>query len=206
MIKAVCLIISLHTMIYSVNAQNTTRYEWQQRFELQSIQGDFTMFLLDWGKAAITVSLTGAADLDFSFISQSDSRTSIGVRLGITRFDWPDLDREEKYVNSDGYSAIDYDLLARYTYLTSYFRYDLLAGLSVRDGKYYEGRFIDGELIVNALQVSPGLKLGGEMMLMLLKPVLALRLKGSMFFFGYKPIEAGAIGLGLVLGWQRDPD
>lgn len=200
----VYFIVSLFTMLYCVDAQNTSRHEWRKTFEVLSLQGDMSLFMLNFEKAAITVSERIAFDVDIFRLIRTNGQASLGLHAGYGRVDWPDLDREEKYVNNYGYTAIDYDLLCRYTYLTRYFRYDLLTGLCVRNGEYYEGRMIDGEYVENAVQVSPGLKIGGEITLLLIKPVLALRLKGSMFLFGYKPIEAGAIGLGLVLGWQRD--
>jgi hypothetical protein len=160
---------------------------------------------LNYEKGAVTPSLSIAADVDFMNCRHLGNASSLlGCQIGITHFEWPAITEREKNVSSHGYSGSDYDFLARYTYAYGSLRTDVLAGLTIRDGDYYVGNNVDGEYKVRELRVSPGLKLGGAVTLMLIRPVLALRFKASCFFGGYKPIEGGAFGLGLVLGWQRE--
>ncbi|MBE0644273.1 MAG: hypothetical protein IH600_09350 [Bacteroidetes bacterium] len=201
------ILLLLVTGTPKLAAQDTPGTGWQQQLSLLSVQGDFVFAFLNYEKGAITPSLSVAADIDFMNYGHSGKASSLlGGRVGYTGFLWPDIEESEKYVNSHGYRANDYDFLARYTYLSGALRTDILAGLTIRDGRYWID-YVDRGLESNKsreLRLSPGLKLGGALTIMLIKPVLALRFKASCFFGGYYPIEGGAFGLALVLGWQRE--
>ena len=188
-------------------AQDSSQVRRAENISLLAIQVELGFFMPDPQEGPLVTSYSFSQDLDFSVTREAASRQSrLGLQFGITRFEWPDMDAKPKDRLREGYSGVDYDLLGRYTYLMSLFRYDVLAGLTVRDGSYYGNHFDDDLTVPYTSQTSVGFKLGGAVTFMLLRPVIGLRLKGSMFFFGYKPIEAGAIGLGLVVGWQQRPE
>jgi len=187
----------------AVHGQDSSDAKSGETISLLSIQVDVVAFLLDFKNGPLITSFSCAEDLDFYVKRESAGRESrFGIQIGINWIDWPDMHAEPKNQPAKGYSAIDYDLLGRYTYLTSRIRYDLTAGLTLRNGEYHESSFS----YPRKSQVSLGVKWGAAGTLMLIRPVLGIRLKASMFFFGHQLLEAGAIGLGLVVGWQRDPE
>ena len=185
-----------------IRAQDTSGTGWQRNVSIQAVQADFAIFAVS---STPTYSGSVAVDVDAVALKHPGGSSSLfGFQLGTSYLDWPMPIDGIGYHYNRGYRCTDYDLLLRHTYHISMLRTDVLAGLTVRYGHYYIGRNIDGEYKKKELRRSQGLKLGGGVTLMLIRPVLALRLKASCFFGGYHPIEGGALGLGLVLGWQRE--
>ena len=165
-----------------VCAQDTTAHEWP----LQALQTDFAMYPLG---LSVAFSWSVAVDIDFELHKHANGAVTLyGCQLAFSRFQWPYVEFGEDHF----YDGRDFDLLLRHTYRYFALRTDIVAGLSIRDGDYRE------------LSVTTaGLKVGGAVTLMLLKPVLALRFKAQGRLFGFKTLEGGALGLGLVFGWQR---
>jgi len=178
----------------STSAQDTTSNEWP----LQAVQFDFALFPMG---TSFVLSWSGAVDLDF-FVAHKHiggSVSLVGCQLGISQFVWPYVEYDE----DERYFGTDFDLLLRHTYKTYFFRTDIVTGLSIRDGDYENTR-IGIPFGPREESLSAGLKLGGAVTFMLIRPAIAIRFKLSGRFFGFKPIEGGALGLGLVVGWQRD--
>jgi hypothetical protein len=187
----------------AANAQDSSDVRRGEKISFLSMQLDLAFLLLEFWDDPLIMSIAWTQDFDFVVKRTSASRQSrFGIQIGINKFNWPDMTAEPKSRSAHGYSAVDYDLLGRYTWLTSRIRYDVTAGLTLRDGEYYQIRQWHPYQSI----VSLGFKVGGAVTVMLIRPVLGIRLRGSMFFFGNNPVEAGAIGLGLVVGWQRSPE
>ncbi len=175
-----------------VCAQDTTAYEWP----LQAIQVDFAFVPLSHS-AVLSWSL--AVDIDFELRKHADgSVTYYGCQLGFSQFFWPYF-----HFEPEDYSGNDFDLLLRHTYRYFALRTDIVTGLSIRDGDYENTRTGAEFWGQRESSVTAGLKIGGAVTLMLLKPAIALRFKAQGRLFGFKTLEGGALGLGLVLGWQR---
>jgi hypothetical protein len=187
----------------AAHGQDSSDVQGGETISLLSLQADVVAFLLDFRNGPLITSISIAEDLDFFVRRESAGIESrFGIQIGINRIDWPDINAEPEKRRAKGYSAVDYDLLGRYTWLTSRLRFDVTAGLTLRDGEYFESSMF----YPRTSQVSLGVKWGAAGTLMLIRPVLGIRLKASMFFFGHQLLEAGAIGLGLVVGWQRSPE
>jgi len=194
-------------MLSTTYGQRRAGVTWETDVRLLALQGDVAFLILNYYTGAFTLSASLSLDVDFLIHRWRSSSSSLGIQAGNSYFTWPNIYLSDKHTNSEGYNAVDYDLLLRYTVLSARFRVDGLCGVTVRHGSYsqtfkYEWR-VDGK---DVEQNSVGLKIGGALTLMVIKPAVALRLKGSAFFFGHWPVEAGAIGLGLVVGWQRSPE
>jgi hypothetical protein len=177
-----------------VCAQHTTAHVWP----LQALQADCAIFPLGY---SVAVSWSVAVDIDFVQHKHVDgSVTLYGCQLGFSQFDWPYYEFSEW----QNYGGSDFDLLLRHTYRYFAFRTDLVTGLSIRHGDYENTRTGAEFWGQREESVTAGLKIGGAVTLMLLNPAIALRFKAQGRLFGFKTLEGGALGLGLVLGWQRD--
>jgi hypothetical protein len=175
-------------------AQGTVEYEWS----LQAVQADFAVFPLGF---IGTLSWSGAVDIDFGIRKHADGSEALyGCQIGFSQFDWPYFENLYKH---EHYSGSDVDLLLRYTSRSFPFRTDIIAGLSIRDGDY-KNTHTDAQRGSRERSVTAGLKLGGAMTIMVIRPAIAVRVKASCRVFGFKALEGGALGLGLVLGWQRE--
>ena len=191
MVFAALFFIATHVRVC---AQDTTAYEWS----LQGAQVDFAAFpLITLG----ALSWSAAVDIDFGVRKHTDgTATYYGCQIGFSQFDWPYFG----YYEIQHYSGSDVDVLLRYTSRSFPFRTDIVAGLSIRDGAYENTRAAKEFWGQRELSVTAGLKIGGAMTLMVIRPAIAVRFKASCRVFGFKRLEGGALGLGLVVGWQRD--
>jgi len=202
--KPSIIALLLFACTVAAHGQDSSVVQRGEKISLLSIQLDMAFLLLEFWEDPLISSYALTQDFDFVVKRTSASRQSrFGIQIGINHFSWPDMTATPKSRLSHGYSAVDYDLLGRYTWLTSRIRYDVTAGLTLRDGTYYQ---IDQFRYPYQSLVSLGFKMGGAVTIMLIRPVLGIKFRGSMFFFGNKPLEAGATGLGLVIGWQRSPE
>ena len=184
------LLVTIHD---NACGQDTTASAWP----LQAVQVDFALFPMGTSAA---LSWSGSVDIDVFVHKHSGGSVSLfGWQLGFSQFDWPYVE----YGEDEHYAGNDYDFLIRHTYRLHRLRTDLITGLSIRDGEYENTRF-GAEFGPREASVSAGIKVGGTITYMFIKPAIGLRLKANCRLFGFDTIEGGALGLGLVLGWQLE--
>ncbi len=152
-------------------------------------------------------SMDALLDLDmYSTRSTSDGMSSaIGLRLGAGWIAWTVGFSEYGHNTYHEYHHIrmqDLDLLSRYSVCSSRFRLDVLLGLTTRFGDHpIQYRTPFSPLTVRSTDAA--LKLGAGYSFALWNPVLSFHIRAGCVLFGYEPIEAASIGIGLSLGYQR---
>lgn len=209
MIAARIICTTVFLFLASVStAQEHHERRWEAGVHPVSLQGDFALLPIFSSEVhTLTYSASVATNVDFLTMRSVWGSIGVGIHAGASVFRWPNVYKPEKFTFAHGYSAVDYDFLIRSTLLSSRLRVDGLVGMTVRHGTYSWNSGAKWDIRGGGYDDwnGVGLKLGSAITFMVIRPVFALRLKGSMFLFGYKPIEAGAMGLGMVLGWQHDP-
>ena len=205
--KAICSIALVSLCMVSMTfGQPEAEATWESDVRLLALQGDLVILPLNYTRRGFTISVSLSLDVDFLVHKCGAGSGALGIQAGTSTFLWPNIYRSDKETYSDGYDAVDYDLLLRYTVQSARYRLDGLCGVTIRHGSYSPNFKSYWTTSADVEQSSVGPKIGGAFTLMVIEPAIALRLKGSAFFFGYMPVEAGAIGLGLVVGWQRSPE